>query len=61
MTREILRELEEGAKDALRDYAALIALPFNVVRSVIARATRTSSQRGADGSRGSSEENTHKH
>jgi len=34
MTREIFRELEEGAMDALRSYAALIVTPFTVARSL---------------------------
>ena len=34
MTREIFRDLEEGAIDALRSYAALIVTPFSAAQSL---------------------------
>jgi len=34
MTREIFRDLQEGAMNALRSYAALIVTPFTVARSL---------------------------
>jgi hypothetical protein len=34
MTREIFRDLEEGAMDALRTYAVLIATPFTVAKNL---------------------------
>ncbi len=34
MLREIFRELEEGAMDASRTYAALIAMPFTIAKSL---------------------------
>jgi hypothetical protein len=34
MTREILHDLEQGAMDALRTYAALITMPFTLAKSV---------------------------
>ena len=40
MTREILRELEAGAMDALRTYAMLILAPFDLGRSLVARLRR---------------------
>ena len=34
MTLGIFRDLEEGAMDALRSYAALIVTPFTVARTL---------------------------
>ena len=34
MIREVFRELREGATDALRTYAALVAMPFTLARSL---------------------------
>jgi|EndMetStandDraft_7_1072992.scaffolds.fasta_scaffold8527224_1 hypothetical protein len=36
MTRETFRDLEEGAMDALRSYAALIVTPFTVTKRLVA-------------------------
>ena len=37
MTREIFRDLEGGAKDALRLYAAMIVTPFSVAKTLVMR------------------------
>lgn len=36
MNREIVRSLEEGARDALHSYAVLIVTPFMVARRLAA-------------------------
>ena len=46
MTREILGALEEGARDALRTYAALIMAPVSITKSLIARTKRALDARG---------------
>jgi hypothetical protein len=40
MTRNIFRELETGARDALRTYAMLILAPFDLGRSLVSRLRR---------------------
>jgi hypothetical protein len=34
MIREIFHDLKEGAADALRDFATVIAMPFTVAKSL---------------------------
>lgn len=40
MNREAFRDLKAGAMDALRTYAVLIAMPFNLAKRLVARAAR---------------------
>jgi hypothetical protein len=42
MTREVLRELEAGAMDALRAYVMLIVTPFDLAKRLVTRARRAS-------------------
>jgi hypothetical protein len=49
MTREILDELAEGARDALQLYAAIITAPFAVAKAFVMRTPGTPFERTRSG------------
>ena len=55
MTREILRDLEAGAMDALRLYAAIVRVPFFVAKALLGRKSAVPADRTRDGDRASSD------
>jgi hypothetical protein len=55
MTREILRDLEAGAMDALRLYAAIVRAPFFVAKALLGRKSGAPTDRTRSGNRASSD------
>lgn len=61
MTREILRDLEAGAMDALRLYAAIVKAPFFLAKALLGQKSTAPTDRTRAGKRTSSDDGDTRH